>query len=448
MTKLKMKIGFNIGTVIAAAVLLRLILFVIIQPWNLEFETHQLFYYDPQEYHELAKAMLGWDFLDNTIRTPGYPVFIAFFYWIFGVNLPLVYAVQLMLSVFSVFMTYKIARMFFGEKTSLVAGSLLALDPHLILFSFNLLSEALFIPVILVMTYYLIKYYQTETLKYLLIATVFMAASAYIRPVTLYLAPAMLPLYLILGKGSWKQKLKSWGLMTALFFVLLSPWYMRNYVKFDSWSFCTTGGYNILYVYAASIDYANRDGGTMDEVWSSIGGKVDSISGGPGANPFTVEKAQRDIGLEMIKKDPVTLIQNHFIGVFNIFFSISSYRISKLLGIEEVQLTGSYYGETNVSKIGSFIKEKGVFSIFLTVAFMILFVVEYSTAILGAIVLAKEKNYVLLFTSLFLLVYLLGLTGLFGFQARFKLPLMPYYLLFSAYGMFTIKEWYIRRKTA
>ena len=201
-----------------------------------------------------------------------------------------------------------------------------------------------------------------------------------------------------------------------------------------------------MYVYAASIEYANREGGEMGEVWKTIGQRVDSLAGGPGANPFLVEKVQRDLGLEVIKSDPVTLIKNHFIGVFNIFFSVSSYRISRLLGIEEVQLNGSYYGQTNVSKIEDFIKEKGAFSILLTVVFLILFIVEYSTAILGAIVLAKERRYILLLTFLFLLTYLLGLTGLFGFQARFKVPLMPYYLLFSAYGLYTMKEWFYKRR--
>lgn len=436
----------NIKAVVLFAILIRIVLFVIIKPWDLEFETHPLFYYDPQEYHELAKAMLGWDFLDNTIRTPGYPAFIAFFYWIFGVNPTIVYAVQLLLSVFSVFMIYRIGNLFFSEKISSAAALMLAFDPHMIIFSFNLLSEALFVPVILVMTYFLLKFYQTDTPKYLLFASVFLAASAYIRPVTLYLAPAFFPLFLVLGNGSFQKKLKSWGMMLFIFFLLLSPWYVRNLVKFDSLSFCTTGGYNILYVYAASIEYANREGGEMGEVWKTIGQRVDSLAGGPGANPFLVEKVQRDLGLEVIKSDPVTLIQNHFIGVFNIFFSVSSYRISRLLGIEEVQLNGSYYGQTNVSKIEDFIKEKGAFSILLTVVFLILFIVEYSTAILGAIVLAKERRYILLLTFLFLLTYLLGLTGLFGFQARFKVPLMPYYLLFSAYGLYTMKEWFYKRR--
>jgi len=437
--------GLNLKNVILFSVLLRTVLFIIIEPWNLEFETHPLFFYDPQEYHELAKAMLGWDFLDNTLRTPGYPAFIAVFYWLFGVNPPIIYAIQLILTVFSVYMTYRVTNLFFSAKISSLAALLLAIDPHYILFSFNLLSEALFVPVILIVIYYLILFFRTSKIKYLILVSVFMAISAYVRPVTLYLAPAMLPLFLMMGKGSISTKLKTWGVMAMIFYVLLSPWYLRNYTKFDSWSFCTTGGYNILYVYAASIEYS-RGGGNMEEVWMKFGQNVDSLVRGSNGNPFLIEEAQQEVGMNVIKKYPVLLVQNHLIGVFNIFFSVSSYRFSRLLGIEEIQLSGSYYGTSNASKIENFIREKGVFSILLTAIFLILFIIEYSSAIWGVIVLLKEKEYILLLTVLFFIFYLLGLTGLFGFQARFKLPLMPFYLIFSAYGMHTVKKWYVNRK--
>lgn len=440
------KIGLNLKTVLVSSILIRIVLYLVIKPWNLEFETHELFFYDPQEYHELAKAMLNWDFLDNTLRTPGYPAFIAFFYKIFGVYPPLIYAVQLILTIFSVFMTFRIANLFFSDRISSLAALLIAIDPHMIFFSFNLLSEMLFVPVLLVATYFLIRYFQTNTLKYLFAVSIFMAISAYIRPVTLYLAPALLPVFLFLGQGKAGDKLKSWGLVAALFYLLLSPWYLRNYEKFDSWSFCTTGGYNILYVYAASIEHDKIGGGEMSEVWESFGRRVDSITNGVKQNPFIVEKAQQKLGMQIIMQEPFLLIRNHLIGVFNIFFSVGSYRISNLLGIEEVQLSSTYFGTTNASNLGKFIEEKGIFSILFTALLLILFLIEYSSAALGAIVLLKEKKFIPLLVLLFLMIYLVGLTGPFGFQSRFKLPLMPFYLIFSAYGMHALKKWYVNRK--
>lgn len=438
--------GLNLKNVILFSVLLRTVLFIIIEPWNLEFETHELFFHDPQEYHELGKAILNWDFLDNTIRTPGYPAFIALFYWIFGINPPFIYAVQLMMTIYSVYMTYKISLQFFERKIAVLGALLMAIDPHSMLFSFNLISEALFVPVILTMTYFLIKFFQNRKLHHLMIASVFMALSAYIRPVTLYLVPALLPIFWLMLKGDTIDKLKAWGAMAVAFFLLVSPWYIRNYAKFDSWSFCTTGGYNVLYVYAASIEYTDKNEEEMSIICKSLGGKVDSIAGRAKNNPFHLEKIQRDLGLQIIKENPVTLLKNHFVGVFNTFFSISSYRISQLFGVKEDLLRGTTYGETNFSNIKKFIEQKGGFAILVSAILLILFAVEYSSALLGVIISIREKRYVLFVTLIFLMIYLLGLSGLFWFPARFKLPLMPFYLIFSAYGMHTVMKWYIKRK--
>jgi len=442
----KMTPLWNIKSILLFAIILRITIFIIVEPWNLDFETDDIFFHDPQEYHELAKSILEWDFLDNTIRTPGYPAFIAFFYWLFGVNPTLIYAVQLLLTVFSVFMTYKISSLFFGEKICLAAALLLAIDPHMIAFSFNLLSETLFVPMILAMAYYLIRFFQTKELKFVILASVFIALSAYVRPVTLYLAPSLLLIFYLLARGTIIDKFKAWGLMTLIVYLLLSPWYIRNYAKFESWSFCTTGGYNLLYVHAASIKYMDKDVDEMAVICKSIGRTVDSLSAGQQSNPFSTEKIQKELGIQIIQENPVALIKNHFVGVFNIFFSLSSYRISNLLGFKEDQLKGTVYGNTNISRIGKFIEQKGIFSIIFSALLLVLFVIEYSSALLGAIVSIRENRYVLVLTFLFLIVYLIGLMGLFWFQARFKLPLMPFYLIFSSYGIYTAKEWYCKRK--
>jgi len=184
----------------------------------------------------------------------------------------------------------------------------------------------------------------------------------------------------------------------------------------------------------------------MAVICKSIGRTVDSLSAGQQSNPFSTEKIQKELGIQIIQENPVALIKNHFVGVFNIFFSLSSYRISNLLGFKEDQLKGTVYGNTNISRIGKFIEQKGIFSIIFSALLLVLFVIEYSSALLGAIVSIRENRYVLVLTFLFLIVYLIGLMGLFWFQARFKLPLMPFYLIFSSYGIYTAKEWYCKRK--
>ncbi len=66
----------------------------------------QILFGDAILYHNLALGLLNEQTFHGTLRMPGYPSFIAFIYWIFGVNPGAVLAVQILLHILTIFVLY------------------------------------------------------------------------------------------------------------------------------------------------------------------------------------------------------------------------------------------------------------------------------------------------------------------------------------------------------
>ena len=82
-------------------------------------------------------------------RMPGYPVFLAAVEVVFGYNLLAMRVMQALLGVVSVWLAYLLGRELFGTKEALAAAAVTAVYPFFLVFSVLLLSEALFITLLL-----------------------------------------------------------------------------------------------------------------------------------------------------------------------------------------------------------------------------------------------------------------------------------------------------------
>ena len=91
-------------------------------------------YLDPQSH----------TFTLGLIRTPGYPFFLAAFLRLFQGSVRAVMAVQIGMSLVTVWLTYILACRLIGRRTAVAGSLLLALDPTSILFSCLIQPETLF----------------------------------------------------------------------------------------------------------------------------------------------------------------------------------------------------------------------------------------------------------------------------------------------------------------
>lgn len=200
----------------------------------------------------------------SAYTTPGYPLFLSFFIWLFSEESRALAAAryaQAFLMVGSTYMTYLIASRFGGRYAGLLPAALVAFYPPLILINGLLLTETLFAFLLLLFTYHWVKTEPGKTGSYALLG-VLGAAAALVRPTGALLCFAAfcgLLLALRSRKPPRKAVLRSAAVLLVTFCLVLSPWVVRNALLFHRFIPLSAGGGNPLllgtYVNLEGIKY-------------------------------------------------------------------------------------------------------------------------------------------------------------------------------------------------
>jgi hypothetical protein len=132
-------------------------------------------------------------------RTPGYPLFLAV------ASLPgtaIAAVVQVILSAFSVILVWRLARAVFDEeRVALLSAWLFAFEPISVIYSVRLLSETLFLALLLPSLERLAVFLRDRRLRELAFAGLWLAAATFVRPVSYYLPAALaLGLFLVVAR--------------------------------------------------------------------------------------------------------------------------------------------------------------------------------------------------------------------------------------------------------
>jgi hypothetical protein len=135
----------------------------------------------------------------DLVRTPGYPLFLAMTSF---AGLPAAAVANVILSVFSVILVWKLGRAAFGDgRIALGAAWIFAFEPVSIALSVVLLSETLFLTLFLLSLERLAEFLRGRRLPVLAAAGVWLSAATFVRPVTYYLPIALaLGLFLVLAR--------------------------------------------------------------------------------------------------------------------------------------------------------------------------------------------------------------------------------------------------------
>jgi 4-amino-4-deoxy-L-arabinose transferase-like glycosyltransferase len=251
----------------------------------------------------------------QTVRTPGYPLFIAGLYAIFGERHAPVILAQLVVSVATVGLVYLIGVRFWGATAATMAILILALDYTTFLYSQLLLTETLFTFALVLTVWIAIRFLLAEQRRprYALYLGLGLALQALIRPISYYLIFVILPGVLLIGTRSrWKRKeLATVSLLILLPWVLLvGGWQVRNWLETGSWEFSHIRGVNLLAYRGADI-VAKRDGISLEAARQSIQetiGDTEGMSEGERSELFARK------GLELIRRYPLLFAQSQLQG--------------------------------------------------------------------------------------------------------------------------------------
>lgn len=247
-----------------------------------DFQIH-----DSQEYkilgvNILKKHSFSWDSNPVTLRTPGYPLFIAFIFFIFGIRDFWVMFFQVILSSLSVCIIYLITKEIYDEKKALLSSFLLSIDPLSIFYSSVFMSETLFIFFFLLFLYFFFQ-------KKYFLSSFIMSFSVLIRPISTFL--------FVIFSFFIKKPIRAIPfILISLIFPFL--WSLRNYNHYKIPFLTSISGLNLLY-YNASIFEAERKKKSIEEVREEFSKKLPDEK-----NPLRLSLFAQRIALKKIMEAP------------------------------------------------------------------------------------------------------------------------------------------------
>jgi 4-amino-4-deoxy-L-arabinose transferase-like glycosyltransferase len=201
----------------------------------------------------------------SAFRPPGYPYFLAAVYAIAGQEAPPVgRLVGAFLGTLAVGLIGLIALRLWGKRVSLLALCIAALAPPMVILSTALVSEALFVPIVLGAVVTALEYRRSRhRYRWPIVTGVLIGLSALTRTNGLLL---LLPFALAFAPAR-KRRVSAWAPAAAMVLaavVTIAPWTVRNWMVFHAFiPISDETGYTI----AGTYDQASRANRVLPAVW-------------------------------------------------------------------------------------------------------------------------------------------------------------------------------------
>lgn len=258
-----------------------------------------------------------------TLRTPGYPLYIATCYLLLGEHSQTIILLQLLMSILTIALIFALGRKLWGRKTAVLAGLLLAFDVTTTAYSLLVLTETLFTLFITAMLLAGALFIQTKRIRWAVMTGLTLAGTILVRPVSYYL---IVPL--LIGALVWSLVLR-WNrarlasMMVALvlpFATLVGGWQLRNYITTGHAYVSQIQGINMLFFRGASV-VALRDGIDLDQARTAVGGDEFGILRDRAIlhpeQGLSIEWERQ--GLDIILSNPAEFLRVWLRGTTNIF---------------------------------------------------------------------------------------------------------------------------------
>ena len=191
---------------------------------------------DEADYHAIATHLVAGQGFTSTEETPtarrppAYPVFLSLLYRVTGPEPAAGRLVQVLLGVMVVWFTIGVTRAWWGDTAAAWAGWLAALNPFLIFISGYLLTENLYLVFMLGALALAPGPREVCNASWLRAAAVgvLLGLATLTRPSGLPVLEWMLAAALLFGAAPWSRRVMRFALVMVVFFVVLTPWMMRN----------------------------------------------------------------------------------------------------------------------------------------------------------------------------------------------------------------------------
>lgn len=373
-----------------------------------------------EKYHDVwAEDIVGGDVFGNVpfYRAPAYPYFLGLIYSIFGQGYYIPRLIGIIIGSLSCVLIYLIGRELFSSRVGLLAALLACFYSMFLYFDTMLLTTNLEVFFCLLGVVYLLRWLKNKTNSHIIAAGVFWGLASITRPNFLVFVPVF-TLYILFSfrKESLKQRLQPIalfviGMLPALMAVIVINVVLGHDAVLVAWN----GGINF---YLGNNQFASGYSATspeLDATW--WGGYKDAII-----------IAEKEIGQKLL---PSQISHYWFMRGFN--YILSKPLDWAALMLKKIYLFFNSFDLSNNQSIDTF----KIFSPLLRIP-LLNFGLVVVLAIWGFICSARRRQITVIY--LFLLSFAFSII-LFFVTARYRMPLVPFLLIFASYTVF----WIIRK---
>jgi hypothetical protein len=244
---------------------------------------------DAMAYKTIGKEIFSGETITNNIYMPLYPILS---YLTGGGKIQIL--TDIFISVISVWLIFLLSMHLFQNRlAALLSASVAALYPHFLLYSVSGLTEIFYTSLLL---FSFVLFYKKQMIWAIIISIL----ALLVRPTLDLLNPIIVILFVISVHGmDWKKIGKYLGIYFFAYVVIMSPWWIHQYQKYDTFVRLNLGEGVVLY---AGNNPLNRSGGGINGV------DVDE-SRFKEMNPVVRNSAQKEAAFEYIVNNPGRFIE-------------------------------------------------------------------------------------------------------------------------------------------
>lgn len=351
-------------------------------------------------------------------KTPTYPIFVGSLYFLFG-HFPIyVVSIQVLLYTVSCILLYYISRNFFDTDISFLSSFIMATYFPLAYYASSIITETLSIFLTALVINFWIQYVRYSQIKYLIFCGIFLGMDILCKPM-LFFFPFVMFLLLISQRIKIKELFFSSGVFFLSIGIILASWGVRNYLIFDEFILLSKGNMGGI-VLQGALDHDHKY-----FLWNDVHSWRMERSNDPrnAISRDIKERIERALASDQTQsKDLLYLKEAGKI----ILQDPVAYALGCLVRIARLWI--SY-----PTRSGFWLKA---------------FVTSYDVALLALAITGflttrhQWKQYSILWLSV---LYITIIHLPMHVEPRYAAPMKPYFLIFTAIGLWRISQWAMSR---
>ncbi len=399
-------------TILLLALVIRFAFVLVLNPEGIYFS-------DTRHYDGAARSLLqGEGFGEKYDRSPMYPLFMAGVYGLFGASFTAMRIVEAFLSVLLCYLIYRIGKKLFHRKVALVATGIAAIYPHFLLIVGILYPTNLFTVLTAASVFFLLLADEQQSLGYYALSGGLAGAATLTTPALFFALPFWI-LWLLIGtRKKFGYKLASAALFLILFAAVLTPWTLRNFQKYDRFVLVRPVPHTVFPDMENVKDH-------RDQIENGFSETTEYLKAHPAG---TKQDALPNI-MQKYLKHPVESIQ-YLITELGHFWSLYPDRLDtkNKSYVKKVKEQDSRIVSAKPSGFWRLVKVGSISVMLPTFLFAVIGVVSTNP-------FRRKKILILLTIAAISFGYSLIVA-----EVRYRIPLEPYILMFTAAGMISMFE--------